>query len=283
MQRLTIRAMARAELDLGLDWAAHEGWNPGLQDGDSFWSADPGGFLIGLVGDEPVGMISAVRYGASFGFIGLYIVRPEYRGRGYGLALWKTAMQALQGRLVGLDGVVAQQENYRKSGFVLAHNNVRYQGLVPVPVMRAKDDAVVALARISWSVLQRYDAALFPQDRSSFLQHWVGQPQGTALGVVEGGELVGYGVLRPCKLGCKIGPLCADRPDVALRLFQGLAAGVPEATVLQFDVPVVNPLAVALALQQGMQPVFQTARMYTGNPPPMAMDRIYGITSFELG
>lgn len=283
MQRLTIRAMARAELDLGLDWAAQEGWNPGLHDGDSFWAADPGGFLIGLVDGEPVGMISAVRYGTTYGFIGLYIVRPAFRGQGYGIALWKAAMQALQGRLVGLDGVVVQQENYRKSGFVLAHNNVRYQGTATAQVARANDDAIVSLASIPLSALVRYDAALFPYDRSSFLEHWVGQTQGTALGVVEGGELVGYGVMRPCKLGCKIGPLCADRPDVALRLFQGLAARVPEGTVLQFDVPVVNPLALALALQQGMQPVFQTARMYTGNPPPMAMDRIYGITSFELG
>lgn len=283
MQRLTIRAMARAELDLGLDWAAQEGWNPGLCDGDSFWAADPGGFLIGLAGGEPVGMISAVRYGETFGFIGLYIVRPAYRGQGYGIALWKAAMQALQGRSMGLDGVVAQQENYRKSGFVLAHNNVRYQGPATAPAASASDDAIVSLASIPLSVLVRYDAAVFPQDRSSFLEHWICQPQATALGVVEGGELVGYGVLRPCKLGCKIGPLCADRPDVAVRLFQRLAGSVPGGTVLQFDVPVVNPFAVALALKQGMQPVFQTARMYTGNPPLMAIDRVYGITSFELG
>ena len=81
MKPLLVRPMTRAELDLGLDWAAAEGWNPGLHDADSFHAADPGGFLVGLVDDTPVGMISAVRYGARFGFIGFYIVRPAWRGR----------------------------------------------------------------------------------------------------------------------------------------------------------------------------------------------------------
>ena len=129
MNVLTIRPLSRSELDIGIDWAAAEGWNPGLHDADSFHAADPQGFLVALLGDEPVGMISAVRYGRSFGFIGFYIVRPAYRGRGHGLALWQAGMQALAGRLVGLDGVVAQQHNYRRSGFSLAWNNLRCEGL----------------------------------------------------------------------------------------------------------------------------------------------------------
>jgi hypothetical protein len=76
MTALVIRTMSRTELDLGIDWAAAEGWNPGLHDADAFHAADPQGYLVGLVGDEPIGMIAAVRYGAGFGFIGFYIVRP---------------------------------------------------------------------------------------------------------------------------------------------------------------------------------------------------------------
>lgn len=45
------------------------------------------GVLIGLVGAEPVATISAVRYGPDFGFIGLYIVKPEFRGRGHGFRI----------------------------------------------------------------------------------------------------------------------------------------------------------------------------------------------------
>jgi GNAT superfamily N-acetyltransferase len=98
MKLLRIRAMTRADLDMAIEWAAAEGWNPGLHDADTFLAADPGGFLLGLLESEPVATISAVRYGAHFGFIGFYIVRPESRGQGHGIALWRHAMERLAGR-----------------------------------------------------------------------------------------------------------------------------------------------------------------------------------------
>jgi len=273
--------MSRSELALGLDWAAAEGWNPGLQDASSFFEADAGGFFVGLLDDIPVGMISAVRYGKGFGFIGLYIVLPAFRGQGYGMALWRAGMQALQGRVVGLDGVVAQQANYRKSGFTLAYNNVRYQG--QSVAHRQCDAAIVALDTVPWHALLAYDAAFFPDERSAFLQSWVGQSQSTALGVVEAGQLMGYGVCRPCRTGYKIGPLCADSPAIAEGVFTALTRELPAGSQLQFDIPEVNPAALALVKRHGMQPVFETARMYAGPAPHVDVGRVYGITSFELG
>ena len=72
-----------------------------------------------------------VKYGQGFGFLGFYIARPEIRGKGYGIRVWRAGMARLQGRNVGLDGVVAQQDNYRKSGFRLAWNNIRHEGAPP--------------------------------------------------------------------------------------------------------------------------------------------------------
>src|SRR3954469_23086932 len=125
---LVIRPANRRELDLALEWAAQEGWNPGLSDTQCFYAADPEGFLLAFRDAEPVASISVVRYGSDFGFLGLYIVRPELRGRGYGHRLWQAGMARLEGRTVGLDGVVAQQENNRRSGFSLAHRNIRFGG-----------------------------------------------------------------------------------------------------------------------------------------------------------
>src|SRR5262245_9939072 len=125
---LTIRPMQREEVALAIGLAAREGWNPGLHDAECFHTADEAGFLIGSLGDEIVGCVSAVSYERRFGFLGLYIVRPEFRGRGFGMQLWRAAMQRLAGHNIGLDGVVAQQQNYVKSGFRLAWRNVRYRG-----------------------------------------------------------------------------------------------------------------------------------------------------------
>jgi hypothetical protein len=48
-------------------------------------------------------------------------------------------------------------------------------------------------------------------------------------------------------------------------------------------VPEVNRAAVDMARRHGMERVFETARMYTGEVPDLPLDRIFGVTSFEVG
>jgi len=279
--RYAIRSMTRPEFDLALDWAAAEGWNPGLHDAAAFHAADPEGFLIGLLDGQPVATISAVRYGEGFGFIGFYIVRPENRGQGYGLQIWTAAMARLAGRTVGLDGVVAQQDNYRKSGFVLAWNNARFEGVGGGP--RPADDAIVPLSTLPFDAVVAYDRPFFPDDRRAFLRAWIDQPGASALGLLQDGRLAGYGMLRPCRSGFKIGPLFADSPALAERLFAALKARAPEGAPLFLDIPVPHAAALELVERHHMTKGFETARMYTGVAPQLPLERLYGVTSFELG
>lgn len=278
---MEIRAMALAELEMVLEWAAAEGWNPGWQDAASFYAADPGGFLLGLVEGEAVASIFAVQYGSDFGFIGGYIVRPGWRGQGHGMAVWRAGMARLAGRNVGLDGVPAQQANYARSGFQLAHRNVRYEGqggaLPP-------EDRVLPLSGDDVAAVLAYDRAFFPAPRERFLRHWLAQEGSIVLGVRDDqGALLGYAVLRPCRSGFKIGPLCAESPAVADELLHALRGRVPPGEPVYLDVPEPNSAAIALAAQHGMRPCFETARMYTGAAPQLPLARQYGITSFELG
>ena len=277
---LQIRNVKLPEMNILTDWAAAEGWNPGLSDVDCFFAADPQGFFVAELAGEPVGCISAVAYGNGFGFIGFYIVRPEYRGRGYGMRLWRVAMDYLGGRNIGLDGVVAQQANYQKSGFQLAYRNIRYVAKRLNKPLATK--GTVPLSEVPFEQLAAYDRAMFAFDRTAFLQQWISRPGTCARGILHQGRLAGYGVLRACREGYKIGPLFADGPTEAATLF----AAVTEqhrAGPIFLDVPAVNPDALALVSNQGMEPVFETARMYTGAPPPIPLVKLYGVTSFELG
>ena len=84
---LDIQTMTRSDIDFAIAVAADEGWNPGTEDADAFYAADPDGFLIGRIDDRPIGCISAVKYPGGFGFVGFYIVVPPFRGQGYGIQL----------------------------------------------------------------------------------------------------------------------------------------------------------------------------------------------------
>ena len=282
---MLIRPMQVQELDTVLGWAADEGWNPGLNDAACFHAADPGGFLLGVVDGEPVASIFAIQYGTGFGFIGGYIVRPAWRGRGHGMALWRAGMARLAGRNVGLDGVVAQQGNYAKSGFHLAHRNIRYEAYGRPGV----DNDAVPLASLAVDAVHRYDRGCFPDQRSRFLQCWITQPDCIAVAIPGGqgaqGEsgVAAYAVLRPCRNGYKIGPLFADTAVQAETLFLNLLGQVTPGVPVYLDVPEANPAAMSLAARHQLRPCFETARMYTQGQPAMDMARQYGITTFELG
>jgi hypothetical protein len=276
----TIRSLTAQEAERAVDWAAEEGWNPGLADLDCFRAQDPGLFLGAFEGDRLVSVISATRYAPAFGFIGFYIAAAEARGQGHGIAVWRAAMRQLEGRLIGLDGVVAHQANYRKSGFVLAWNNIRFGG--ERPALPAPKAQIVPAASVPFAAIVALDAAVFPAERPQFLRAWLGAPGHVALALIEDGQAAGFGVIRPCSSGHKIGPLVANTEAAAESLLSALLARIPPGPIF-LDVPEPNAGAVALAARLGLQPVFETARMYTGPAPAVALDRLFGIASFELG
>jgi hypothetical protein len=275
-----IRTLTPHEAQAAVDWAAAEGWNPGLSDLGCFLAQDAGLFLGAFESEAMLSVIAATRYEPDFGFIGFYIAKPEARGQGHGIAVWRAAMDRLAGRLVGLDGVVAQQANYRKSGFHLAWNNIRYGG--EAPVLPAPRGHIVPAASLPLAAIEALDAAVFPARRPDFWRAWIGTPGHVALALVEDGRATGFGAIRPCVTGHKIAPLVAASEAAAESLVAALLERVAPGPVF-LDVPEPNAAAGRLAARLGLAPVFETARMYTGPAPEVAMERLFGITTFELG
>jgi len=122
---------------------------------------------------------------------------------------------------------------------------------------------------------------------SQFIKSWISQPDCNAFGVMQNGKLEGYGVIRKCRNGYKIGPLFANNPKLAESLFLSLKSVVKPAEPVyldtSLDTPEVNQAAVALAERYNMKVSFETARMYRGNHPVLPIDRLFGVTSFEIG
>ncbi|MEZ4610507.1 MAG: GNAT family N-acetyltransferase [Caldilineaceae bacterium] len=185
---LEIRNMTRAEVDELVAWAAAEGWNPGLHDAGAFWATDPDAFIAAEVDGALVGGGAITSYAGDFGFMGFFIVRPEYRGRGLGNALWHARRARLLARLhpgatIGLDGVFDMQAYYAKGGFVFSHRNMRFRAEIP-PQPDGADDAapgIVPLADVPWDELVAYDRTCFPAARPALLRAWLALSDALAL------------------------------------------------------------------------------------------------------
>ncbi|MEI6057027.1 MAG: GNAT family N-acetyltransferase [Lentisphaerota bacterium] len=278
----SIRNMTREEVaDTAIKWAEKEGWNPGLYDLESFYQTDPKGFFVGLLGSEPIACISAIAYDNDFAFVGFYIVKPEYRGKGYGLKIWNEALVSLKTNNAGLDGVLTQQPNYKKSGFKFAYSNIRFEGKAQQTNQRFNE--IVKLAEVSFQAILDYDKKLFPVPREKFLKLWLEQPESLALIAINDGKVAGYSLIRKCSIGYKIGPLFADNKVLADKLFVSFANFIEPGTSIFLDTPEVNLEAVALAEIHGMKKVFETARMYTKSQPKIDLNKVFGVTTFELG
>ena len=279
----SIGPMRVAEVPLLDDMAAAEGWNPGLADIGIAWDIDPEAFIALRRGDELVGGGTIFSYEGRFGFMGLFIVRAEFRGAGLGTVLWHHRLDRLRQRLnpgaaIGMDGVFAMVPFYERGGFKLAWRDLRFEGLA----QGARDPAALTLAQIDFDELDRYDQRHVPTPRTRFLERWVNQPGAGVAALREGGALVGYGVVRPCRVGHKIGPVFADRPDLAETLVRSLMAMV-EGQRVQLDVPQANAAAVDMALRLGLAEAFGCARLFHGPQPQLPVGSIFGVTSFEFG
>jgi len=287
MNEFQIRPLTLLEMAVPLGWAQQEGWNPGLQDKGPFWQTDPAGFIGGFLDGRLIATVAAVRYEPTFGFLGFYIVEPEYRGHGYGIQVWNAGLAHLEGLpSMGLDGVLEQQDNYRKSGFVYAHRNARYEGYPQregLTITLDSGERLLPSSEVSFEALGSFDTQHFPASRTRFLSAWIKQAGHRSRVILRGHHVCAYGVIRPCALGYKIGPLFAQTASQARNLILALCQNLSHDAPIYIDPPTQNLAAIELAQEFGMSMVFETARMYKGSGPDLPLNEIYGITSFELG
>jgi len=275
--------MRDAELPILVEWAATEQWNPGFTDVEVAWRFDPDAFIAVRERGELIAGGSVISYGAAFGFMGLFIVRSDRRGAGLGRRLWYCRRDLLVSRLrpgvsIGMDGVFNMVPFYERGGFRLAYRDLRFEGVAH----GARHGSVVDLASVAFEAVDAFDRRHVAAPRTSFLRAWIDQPGVIAGAVVEDGRLAGYGVLRPCRIGYKFGPVFAERDDIARRLVEDLMARV-DGQQVQLDVPEPNAQALAIAERHGLRESFGCARMYLGPDPLLPVERIFGVTSFEFG
>ncbi|MCF3173368.1 GNAT family N-acetyltransferase [Streptomyces sioyaensis] len=262
-------------------WAADEEWNPGRGDTACFHPIDPAGFFVGRRAGRTVSAVSVVNYSHAYAFLGYYLVHPDHRRQGLGLATWRAAVPHAGARTVGLDAVPAQQHTYERAGFTPAYETVRYGGRPAGPGTPPPEAVPVTGAHLD--AVADYDRRCFPADRRAFVTRWLSAPGHAARVFLRDGAVAGYGVIRPARTGHRIGPLFADTTEAAEALFDALAATAGPAAEVFLDIPGPRHAAHTLATARGLTPQSHTVRMYNGRVPPTDEERTFAVTSLELG
>lgn len=262
-----------------IDWVAIEGWNPGMHDAEAFFATDPDGFIVAVVEGCPVGAISVVNHSNTFAFLGLYIVRPEFRGRGIGYALWEHGIRHAGSRAIGLDGVPDQQDNYRRSGFVRAGETTRFVGTV-----KAHHDANIRPATPNdVTNLVTLEGKASGVCKPMYVSAWVKQTTLRQTFVLTLPSGLSFCTIRACCKGEKIGPLVADSQESAAKLISHAATAY--SGEIMIDVPAQSTQLAQYCHDIGLRPTFSTARMYRGKSDSVSGDDClnYAVGTLELG
>ena len=284
LQELNFKKLNLDGVKTLVNWAEEEGWNPGPYDAEVYYKTDPDGFYGYFYNGVLIGGGSIVSYNKEFGFMGFFIVKPEYRSQGIGKKLWYQRRDTLLSRLnkdapIGMDGVIAMQPFYRKGGFEILFRDERYE---KTGIEFKLNKNISPILNEDVESILAYDKKCFGFSRPQFLKPWLKLPGNKTFKYIENRKLKGFAIVRKANKGYKVCPLFADNAMIAEELYKACLNSVIGES-LYLDIPVINDGAVKIIKKYNAVYVFECARMYYGKPPDIEMDKVFGITTFELG
>jgi len=288
---LKIKTMSKADLEMVMGWANEEQWEPGKFEAKALYNIDPHGYNLLTLNDKPIASLAAVKHSSEYGFLGLYIVKKEYRGKGYGKILWDVAIKRLKScDVIELNGVLEQTKNYTKEAFEIDTINTRWSG-VPSQAIIKQTLKHFNLSNLtinkdySLTELLDYDEKVTGLTRRTFLINWINMPESHLLIAKKDKTICGYGLLSKTQNGYKIAPLFANNLEIARILFAKLCEYKENDSSLHIDTNENNESAITLIEQFQLKKVFNTQRMYYKGKARYLQNnsQIFGLTSLEVG
>ncbi|KXJ10878.1 Uncharacterized protein F36G3.2 [Exaiptasia diaphana] len=216
-------------------------WKPGLEDLECYLSLDDPGVYVAKLDGVPIGSVCFYKYSSTYYSFGIFIVKKEYQGKGYGMKLFNTAMSEVDwSQIVSAYSVPEMVNKYARYGFEFRWMCKGYdvnisKALEILTAMTFNPDlSVKNINEVDQEVLLRYDTAVFGYQRNNFILKWLhAKGRHAKVVVTDEGAIVGYVAARVLYVneeGYRVGPLFADSTEVAQVLLKALFEDIIKLT-----------------------------------------------------
>ncbi len=282
MEYFSIVPFEEGDIDFAYKLDVMEQWGDTRSDIKRMFKYEPDGCFIAKVNGESVGHVFSVSY-RRLGWIGLLIVKAEYRRRGIGTLLTKKAMDYLLGcgvETVKLEAVPAISELYRKLGFVGEYDSLRFTGTC-AKIASPRNYSIAFMKRERIMELARFDAKYFGANRIKVLMRLYHDNPKLCYVSYTKSKITGYIMGRKAEIGYKIGPwVCnPEHPQAARELLMKCIETIGQNVKLYVGVPAMNKAAVENLHNLNFKQYSKSIRMYFGEK--LETERANGI--FAMG
>jgi hypothetical protein len=136
-------------------------------------------------------------------------------------------------------------------------------------------------------LMVKYDTSLWGSSRHEMFNTMLMQPESYAFVTFnqKTGAINGYGVIRPCIKGYRIGPIYCEDKESAKLLTEILTAQIPSGSKIIFDIPDKNTFSHLFAEYFNLTAASEvdTKAMFKGEPHDGREEICYGVASLEIG
>lgn len=278
--------LRQADLADAVSLGANEGWNQTEADWRRIQRLCPQGCFAAHSPTVLVGTVTTIHYQQDLAWLGMMLVKPEYRGRGIGRRLINAALDYCKDagiKTVKLDATPAGKPLYTSCGFTSEATVERWERVAQSK--RAPFPGVVGFDDSMHRQLYDLDREAFGADRRELLDRLMAEGWGEAAIVARSSTLTlaGYGLSRPGSRACYIGPIIACDRSVALSILDAMLVRL-HGKRIYLDLLVKSEADSGEIAARGFVKQRSLTRMFKGGQTSAATsDWVFAIAGPELG
>ena len=249
------------------------------------------GIFIGELDGVIISSLCVVKFDDNLAFLGYYVVEKRFRGKGYGLAIFKAGMASLsKSHNCGLNAMLDTVQMYEKCGFQRAWTNRKIKFVISSTSSLLNDFNLPSIlvqtaTQVNFSDLFAYTLEVFGAPLGTYLKKLLEAPNTMSFAATSEGAIVGFvSARRAIRKGrdWKVVPLYADNIHIAKTLLKHVFSTLVNTSsltdVVSMDVAYdFNQEANALWKELNGSFYIDCVQMFSKGIPDIPKHKSYGV------